>query len=208
LTEEFQYIDDVDVSHHCRAKTFDPETHTFTGPRCKKKIPAGQLVCFRHGNGSPRTRNKAMVRNAEAQARFQLKKRAEARGITRIQDIYEELEMNAAEAAAFRQICFDRVEALKDDWRYSSSAGEQLRAEVALYERAMDRANKFLMDMARLGIAEKRVKIAETQALLLVGVIQNVLGRLDLTRDQKRIAATVVPEELRAIAAPAEEDKT
>jgi hypothetical protein len=130
-----------------------------------------------------------------------------AGGHATMEDAYAELEQLAAEAAMFRKICFERLEALKvDAWRYEGKTGEQIRSEVVLYERAMDRSQKFLVDYARLGIAEKRVKIAEAQAMILVGVIQNVLGRLDLSRDQKRIAATVVPEELRAIAAPAQKD--
>jgi hypothetical protein len=203
---EFQYIDDVDVTHHCRAHTFDQETRTWTGRRCRKLIPGGQLVCIKHGNGNPDTRSKAKVRHAEAQARYQLQKRLDRDGVYKMADAIEEIELIAGEAIAFKNICRARVEALKEDWRYSSSAGEQLRAEVALYERAIDRCEKILANYVRLGISDRRVKIAEAQALMLVGVIQNVLGRLDLTRDQKRIAATVVPEELRAIAAPAEKD--
>lgn len=202
---EFQYVDDINVSHHCRAHTFNKASGHFDGRRCKRWIPAGHLVCMKHGGDTPNTKTKAQVRHAEAQARFQLKKKAQARGIPRLEDVFEELELNAAEAQAFKKICMDRLEAIGDDWRYSSSAGEQLRAEVALYERAMERANKFLVDMVRLGIAEKRVKVAEAQAVILVGVIKAVLDRLELTRDQKRMAAVVVPEELRAISAPQEE---
>jgi hypothetical protein len=145
-----------------------------------------------------------MVRRNEKAARERLMKQAKQRGIDRIQDAVEELEILASEAKAFKDICRERLDAIGDTWRYDHRAGEQLRAEVALYERAIDRCNKILTDYVRLGIAEKRVKIAEAQAMLLLGVIQNVLGRLELTRDQKRIAAVVVPEELRAISAPKE----
>jgi len=205
MADDFQYIDDVTVSHHCRANTFNKESGHYDGRRCRSWIRPGELVCKRHGGNVPATKTKAQVRAAEIQARHQLKMRAQARGIPNIEDVYAELEQNAAEAQAFKQVCFDRLEAIGDSWRYSSTAGEQLRAEVALYERAMERANKFLVDYVRLGIADRRVKVAEAQALILVGVIQNVLGRLDLTRDQKRIAAVVVPEELRAISGPSAE---
>jgi hypothetical protein len=202
--DEFEYIDDIDVSHHCKAKTFDDETRTWTGRRCRNRIPAGHLVCDKHRGNFPKTRAKAQMRQAEAHARYQLKKKLEREGVYKMEDAIEEMEAIAGEAIAFKNICRERLEALKGDIRYSTAAGEQLRAEVALYERAIDRCDKILTNYVRLGISDRRVKIAEAQALLLVGVIQNVLGRLELSRDQKRIAAVVVPEELRAISGPEE----
>lgn len=189
------------IPHHCSF----PKSST-TGKRCTRIVAAGEKVCFKHGGHVTATQAKARERRAEYAAKGQLMKDAEKRGINRMEDAVEELELIASEAIAFKNICRLRLEAIGDEWRYSSRAGEQLRAEVAVYERAIDRCDKVLTNYVRLGIAEKRVKIAEAQAMILVGVIQNILGRLDLTRDQKRIAATVVPEELRAIAAP-QEDK-
>lgn len=188
--------------HLCGAPTMDYETGRRTGPPCKRKVPMGEIRCYKHGGRSPATKRAALDRRNEWEARQRLLKQAQTRGIDRIEDAVEELEQIAAEARAFKNICRDRLAAIGDEWRYSSATGEQLRAEVALYERAIDRCNKILTDYVRLGIADKRVKIAEAQALLLVGVIQSILNRLDLSRDQKRIAAVVVPEELRAISAP------
>jgi chaperonin cofactor prefoldin len=199
---------EISVSHPCGAKTIDKETGTKSGPPCRRPVKPGDIHCSFHGGKIPRVRNAAQVRKNQLQAQYQVRKRIMlAGGHATMDDAYAELEQLAAEAAIFRQVCFERLEALKvEDWRYAGKTGEQLRSEVALYERAMDRSQKYLMDYAKLGIAEKRVKIAEAQAMILVGVIQNVLGRLDLSRDQKRIAATVVPEELRAIAAPAQKE--
>ena len=202
---EFEYIDDLTVTHHCRANTFNKDANSFTGPRCKRTIGPGEKVCYKHGGTTPNVKRAALDRRNEYMARMKLANQAQARGIDRIEDAVEELELIASEAKAFKDICWARVQAIKDDWRYSTAAGEQLRAEVALYERAMDRCEKVLVNYVRLGIADKRVKIAEAQAMLLVGVIQNILGRLELSRDQKRIAASVVPEELRAISGPQEQ---
>ena len=205
--QEFQYIDDLSVSHHCRANTFNPDTQHYDGRRCRTYVRPGELVCKRHGGSVPSVKTKAQVRAAEIQARSQMMKRARRNGITSIEDVYAELEENAAEAKAFREVCYARLEAITggdDDWRYKSTAGEQLRAEVALYERAMDRANKFLIDMVRLGIADRRVKVDEVRAAMLVTVIQNILDRLDLSRDQRRVANIVAKEELMAISGPGE----
>lgn len=112
------------------------------------------------------------------------------------------MERIAAETIAFKDICRARLEAIGDEWRYDHQHGEQLRAEVALYERALDRCEKILANYVRLGIADRKVKLDEAQAVLLVGVIKNILARLDLSRDQKTLAGQVVPEELRAIEGP------
>lgn len=198
---DFTYIDDVEVSHHCRANTFNPETRKYDGPRCRSWVKPGQLVCRRHGGEVPAVKTKAELRREEYKIRGRLRKRLTNGGLTPIEDVYAALEGNAAEAQAFKEIVWQRLSDItgEEGWRYKSTAGEQLRAEVALYERAMERANNFLVQYVKLGIADRRVKVAEAQAMILVGVIQNILGRLDLSRDQKRIAATVVPEELRAI---------
>lgn len=203
---DFQYIDDMEVSHHCSAHTFNPDSGHFDGPRCRSWVKPGAKVCKRHGGSVPRVRTAAELRENEIQVRARLRKKLSNGGLTPIEDVYAALEDNAAEAQMFKEIVWQRLNDItgEEGWRYKSTAGEQLRAEVALYERAMERANKFLVDYVKLGIADRRVKVAEAQALILVGVIQNILNRLDLTRDQKRIAATVVPDELRAISSQPE----
>ena len=201
MPEEFVYIDDMSIPHHCS----HPKAVT-TGKRCTRIVGVGQKVCHKHGGNAPQTKRKTLDRRNEYEARARLAKKAKEKGIDRIEDAVEELEILMSEAKAFKDICRDRLNAIGDEWRYKASAGEQLRAEVALYERAIDRCNKILTDYVRLGIAEKRVRIQEAQAMILVGVIQSILGQLGLTREQKAIAATVVPAELRAISAAPEKD--
>jgi hypothetical protein len=90
--------------------------------------------------------------------------------------------------------------------RYGSEhGGEQLRAEVAVLERAMDRVGRLLVDMAKLNIderVEERLKrITEWQAVQLGEVVRRVLERLDLTPGQQAMISTVVPEEMRRVGA-------
>lgn len=121
-------------------------------------------------------------------------------GYGKVDDPVEALAELGGEAIAMKNFFRAQIEEL----RYKAQTGEQLRAEVSLYERAMDRTAKILEMLAKLGISERRTQIAESQAVLLAEVIRNVLDSLDLTPSQKVIASTVVPQELRAItAAPA-----
>jgi hypothetical protein len=53
--------------------------------------------------------------------------------------------------------------------------------------------------LARSGLAERRVKICEAQARLLVIGLRAIFARLGLTAEQEALAAVVVPEELRRL---------
>lgn len=84
--------------------------------------------------------------------------------------------------------------------RYEHRAGEQLRGELAAWIQLNQMITKLGSDYMKIGLDERKVRIAEGQARVLVGVIQAVLARLDLTGDQRRIAAHAVPEELERVA--------
>lgn len=71
----------------------------------------------------------------------------------------------AGEILATKNIFRDRLGRLSEDaWRHTDARGaEQLRAEVALYERALDRSARILADIARLKIDERLAAISEAQ---------------------------------------------
>lgn len=80
--------------------------------------------------------------------------------------------------------------------RYEHRAGEQLRGELNAWMQLQQMLTKLGSDYLKIGLDERKVRIAESQARILVGVIRAVLDRLDLNGDQRRIAARAVPEEL------------
>jgi len=91
---------------------------------------------------------------------------------------------------------------LADEIRYEHRAGEQLRAEIALWERSAERCLKMYSEIVRLGIAERQIRIREAEIILMAEAIRNILKRLNLSPQQKTLAGQVVAEELRAIEAP------
>jgi hypothetical protein len=126
----------------------------------------------------------------------------ETAGYERIDDPVEALAHLAGEVWAAKEFFRSKI----DELRYQSATGEQLRSEVALYERALDRCMKVLDVMARLNISDRRTEIAEQQAVMIASAVQRMFDRLGLTYRQQQLAMTIVPEELRAItAAPAHE---
>jgi len=117
----------------------------------------------------------------------------------KVADPLSELLRVAAEIRDFKDFVAARVAELRaESWRYESGQGaEQLRAEVALYERALDRTAKVLTDITKLGLEERQVRLAERHAALLQGVLTRVFARLELTERQRELIPVVVPEELR-----------
>jgi hypothetical protein len=160
---------------------------TRSGQRCRR--PAGWGTghvgygrCRLHCGATP-TGEKAGQRQAAEARALEL---VAAEGLVPVSDPVAVLTGLAAEAVALVGT-FRRMVAELDDVRYSTRAGgEQLRAEVALYERALDRAERFSRDLAKLGLEERSVRVSEAQAELLVRLIEDVLtsAELALTHDQ------------------------
>jgi hypothetical protein len=83
--------------------------------------------------------------------------------------------------------------------RYETeTGGEQLRSEVAVLERAMDRAGRLLVDIVKLGIEERLAKVTERQLDLLSEALSTVLPGMGMGPDQVRETRQRVARHLRA----------
>ena len=72
--------------------------------------------------------------------------------------------------------------------RYEDNkGGEQLRSEIAVYERALDRVGRMCAELIRLDIEARLVRVAEVQAAAIVSVIREVC-------DQHSVPEVVVVE--------------
>lgn len=80
------------------------------------------------------------------------------------------------------------------------ASGEAVRALVALEAQERDRAVKFAKVAHDMGIAEREVRLAESQGQLMAAVIRNVLGDLGLTPEQQALAPAAVQRHLREAA--------
>lgn len=171
------------------------------GEQCRREAIEGGTVCIYHGGKAPQVQGAAVRRLTEKEAQLRANRFLERQGIetiTPVDDPIEKLALAAGEAKAMTDYFASRIEEL----RYSAQSGEQLRAEVALHERWFDRYSKLLEVQVRLGISERRVRIEEAQVMLMAEAIRNILRRLKLSPEQRHLAGSVVPEELRAIEAP------
>lgn len=106
----------------------------------------------------------------------------------------------AQEQMLWKDICLAKLAKLKEDeWRWDGDrAGEQLRSEIMLYERAVDRATKTLERIARLGIEERLTRIAERQVAIVETAIVRTLQELDMPVDLQATARTRIVKHLRS----------
>lgn len=175
------------------------------GQRCRKVAEPGQDVCAKHGGKAPQARAAAAKRIVEAE----LMELAESLVGAPVDNPLTELANLAGRARAWMELLQGRVEKLlegeqtrggnSEGIRYRGGAGEQLRAEVALYERAMDRLGKFLADYGRLGIDERLARITETQAEKVIEAIDAALAHAGVTGKTATEAKQVAARHLRAV---------
>ncbi len=144
-----------------------------TGEPCQAYPVRGAKVCVAHGGRAPQVKAKAREREAEQQARAELARL----DLPPVEDPLSELARVCGQVLGWKDMLAKRVNDL-DSLRYENEAGgEQLRAEVALWERALDRCERFLTAMARLNIDERLAKISEERAELIISVLSAALER-------------------------------
>lgn len=100
-----------------------------------------------------------------------------------VEDPVTELKKLAGRVLEFEKIVSELCDAAQT-WRYESKSGEQLRAEIGLYERAMDRCAQILTMLAKLQLDERLVYIEEAKAALVEQLVLNVFRDLQLSDAQ------------------------
>lgn len=146
--------------------------------------------CSNHGGCTPAGRASAM----DKQVRTELARL----GVAPVTDPISALSAIAGEVVAWKDMLAGKVNALTS-LRYGTEGGEQLRAEVALWERALDRCGKFLVDIAKLNIEERMAKVTEAQAALAEKALTATLGEMGFTPQQQRDAQARLGRHLRAV---------
>ncbi|MGW7001416.1 hypothetical protein ACWGCW_00965 [Streptomyces sp. NPDC054933] len=155
---------------------------TNPGGRCTERAMEGLAVCYRHGGNAPQSRRAAERRINEAKVEAQMAKILAANGVAPVDNPLEALRELAGEARSLKDALGERVNDLKDDIRYESKAGgEQLRAEVALYERSLDRLGKLLVQIAALNLDERLVRIEEGKAAVIIDIIVATLDHAGIS---------------------------
>lgn len=161
-------------------------TSTQSGQRCRNRPMAGTTVCSTHGGLSPQVRAKAAERLLEARVAGEIAKR----GWEPVTDPLGAFADLVGEVWAFKELCREKLAELRT-WDYEDlKGGQDIRPVVAVYERALDRAGKQLVDMLRIGLTADALRTAKErpsreQADVFVQVLDHLVSNLDLTPEQQ-----------------------
>lgn len=139
---------------------------------------AGFGRCKLHGGSTPTGRAEA----ATAEGRWLLGQLVPDRGP--VTDPLAELRQLGGLVMQWTKACESALETL-NTYRYESiGGGEQLRSEVAMFERSMDRAATFLATLAKLGLDERQVAVSEQKAQMLLRALEAGLAEHGITGPQ------------------------
>lgn len=166
--------------------------------QCPHPAMTGQNICRMHGGAAPQSRRAGERRAAEAELVTQVHNQLARLDVAPVDNPLTALAELAGQVVAFKDALAGRVNALTEI-RYQGASGEQLRAEIALFERAMDRCNSVLGNMGRLNIDERLARVSERQVDALTGAVDALLGHLGITGEQAVEAKRFLARKLRAV---------
>lgn len=168
--------------------------HNRQGGPCGHQPANGSDVCRLHGGSSPQAKAKAHLRLVEGQAR----RFVDLQGAAPVEDPIAALAQLGGEALALKDALATTVADL-EQVRYQGRVGEQVRGEIQALLNAMGQAERLLVALAKLDLDERRVRLDESKAALVAGVIERVLQAAGL--DPSRIEVRrLVAAELEAVA--------
>lgn len=168
-----------------------------TGTQCGQIAMRGQNVCKNHGGKAPQNLAKAEARIAEATLDTEVRKQLARLDVAPVDNPLTALAELAGQVIAFKDALAGHVNGLSEI-RYQAGVGEQIRAEITLYERALDRCNSVLSSMGRLNIDERLAKVSEQQAEKLISAIDVLLIHLGITGEQAVEARRFLARTLRS----------
>lgn len=182
------------------------------GPRCGAKLRQGDGMCRKeagwgtdhlgagscrlHGGSTPSVTKGAQKELVERDAAAILARL----DVAPVTDPLTELAKLAGQVVAWRDILADKVNQLTTIRYEAAAGGEQLRAEVALFERAMDRCISVLGTIGRLKIDERLVVIEQQRVDLVANAITGTLQDLGLDPETRSQAVAGFVRRLRLAA--------
>lgn len=159
----------------------------------------GATVCKMHGGFAPQVRAKA-ARNVAAQAA----RRAFGRLVdvsSPVEDPLTELQKLAGDVVAWKEYLAGKIADIERLSYDSETTGEQIRGEVQLWERALDRCNTVLATCARLDIDARLATISEKKADVVIAAIEAALDAVKVPAADRPAAMRAASAHLRLVPA-------
>lgn len=168
-----------------------------TGKPCTGPMGPGGTPCRMHGGAAPAVRRAGERRQAEAEARALLARL----DVDPVEDPFTALAKLAGQVTAWKDQMAKRVNTLNEIRYEASGAGtEQLRSEVLLFERAMDRCAAVLGMIAKLNIDDRLARIDERRTDAVVRAVDAGIAAAGITGPAALEVRKVVARHLREVA--------
>lgn len=155
---------------------------TRAGERCGNFPMRGTTVCRMHGGSAPAVRAAAARRLATAEVEAELENLIAFESFQGITDPLQVMAELAERALATERALAARVNFLAQDdrlrYKASGAGTEQLRAEVALWERWHKQAAHLADRLAAHNFEERRVRVSEEQGQQVAIVLRVILERM------------------------------
>jgi len=155
--------------------------------------------CKLHGGSTPTHEKHGQAVLVEQEARQAFGKLADHS--TPVTDPLTALGELAGHAAAWMRFLAGRIEDL-NDLRFEDAKGaEQIRGEIQLWERALDRCNTVFGTAARLNIDERLVAITEQQHAMVLRAVEAALDAAAVPPERRPAAKKAAAGHLRLVEA-------
>jgi hypothetical protein len=167
------------------------KAHRRDGSRCGRWPTTGSRTCRSHGSGAPQVQRAAARRVAEARTLRILAKHGTELGDNL--DPLTALQVVTAQTVTLKEDLAARVAEMKvETWRYQDrNGGEQLRSEILLFERALERTARLLIDTSKLNLDARLVRISEMQVAAMIAVLSASLVELGVDPDDQHVRSVV-----------------
>lgn len=114
-----------------------------------------------------------------------------------VENPLEELLRLAGEVRTLKNVLRKRIGKIKEEeWRYRGTTGEQVRAEIVLYERATERLASMLVQIAKLNIEDALARIKAEQMSRIERALQIALAASGADIEGQDAARRVLIREL------------
>lgn len=180
------------------------------GKRCRRLAMKGQQVCPKHGGSSPQARKAAALRLQEEGARRAMTAYGQSFNTTATEALLNEVCRTAGHVEWLSQKVAELQEGeliwgttrVKEGGQDGGTTQEaQAHMWLKLYREERAHLVRVCSEAIRCGIEERYVRLAEAHGQLVADALKAILGDLNLSPEQTKLAANVVPLRLRQLTA-------